>query len=210
MKKLILCCLITATISTAHAQISGYRITGARVTIKTGNDNKEWAAKVEAYLFPTLPTTYTQTWVLAQKNLTNEMKINSNTELGLTILTKDRVPWPVYNDQSIPKKPNKTFPPRTAPWLVEDLQNQGFRLLICYRPFSGLDAWKIDKVTVKLEVKKADGTPHPTLNGKTIAFTITSPPLGFGGITGTALVCEADKNLVPLTHYLTRDVCIDL
>lgn len=209
MKKIILCCVMIVIISAANAQISGYKITGARVTIKTGNDNKEWDAKVEVYLFPMPAATYSQVNTLAQKNLTNEMKVNSNTEFGLTVLTNQRVPWPVYNSRSIPPKPNKTFPSRTTPWLVEDLQKQGFRLLICYRPFSGFDAWKIDKVTVKLEIKKTDGTPHPTLNGKTIVFNITSPPLGFGAITGTALVCEADKNLLPLTNYITRDVCID-
>ncbi|HRN46755.1 MAG TPA: hypothetical protein PKW69_01875 [Niabella sp.] len=199
-----------AGINASHAQtISGYRVTGARVIIKTGNDNKEWDAKVNVFLFPIPPTIYTMVTPFGQKNLTNEMKVNSNTDFGLTELSKQRIPWPVYNSRSIPAKLNRTFPARPDPWLVEDLQKSGFRLLVCYRPFSGWDAWKIDKVTVQLEIKKQDGTPHPTLSGKTVVFNITSPPLGFGAILGTALVCETDKNLVPTTHYLTRDVCID-
>jgi hypothetical protein len=209
MKKIILCSVMAATICVANAQISGYKITGARVTIKTGNDNKELGARVAVYLFPMPAATYTMVNTFGQKNLTNEMKVNSNTEFGLTVLTKQRIPWPVYNSFSIPKKENRTFPAPTMPWLVEDLQKQGFRLLICYGRNYGYDAWKIEKVTVKLEVTKSDGKPHPTLNGKTIVFTITSPALGFGIPTAATLVCEADKNLVPLTNYLTPDVNIE-
>lgn len=206
-KMIILCCSLLASINTMQAQLSGYRITGARVTIKTGNDNKEYNAKAEVYLFPTASATYSYVQAFGQKNLSNEMKVNSSTEIGLTTLTKQRIPWPVLNDQSIPKKANRTFTSGSANWLLEDLQKQGFRLLIAYRPAVGFDAWKINQVTVKLEIKKSDGSPHPTLNNKTIVFSIASPALG--AFSGRTLVCEADKNLVPATHYLSNNICIE-
>lgn len=188
---------------------SQYIITGARVIIKTGGDAKEYPSKVRVYLFPAPATTYTYTYTLGQLNLTNAMIVNSTTEFGLTPLYQQQVPWPVYYSSGY-NGTSKTSNPYTSGshnWMLDDVQKQGLRLLIAYHPNLALDAWEIKQVTVKLEIKKADGTPHPTLNNKTIVFNITSPLLGVP--TGLALVCEADKYFTATTHYLTKDILID-
>jgi hypothetical protein len=186
-----------------------YIITGAIVTIKTGNDSKEYPSKVKVYLFPPAAATYTYTYALGQLNISNAMNVNSSTEIGLTPLNQQKIPWPVYYSPGYngTNKPSSPYTAGSHNWMLADLQKQGLRLLITYRPNIALDAWEIKQVTVKLKVEKADGSPHPTMNNKTIAFTISTPMLGVP--TGLALVCEADKNLEPTTNYLTKDILID-
>lgn len=209
MKQFILLCITVVTTFITQAQVSGYRISGARVSIKTGNDNKENPSKVQVFLFSPHANTHTQIYALGQLNFTNEMKIGSTTNIGLVPLYKQTVPWPIYfppNSIGAPKK-NKIFTSGSTNWLLEDLQRQGFRLLIAYSPNLVFDAWKIEQVVLTLEIKKADGTAHPTLDGKKIVFTISSPALG--AATGVSLICEADKNLSPTTHYLSPDIQIN-
>lgn len=191
------------------ADNSPYFITGAKVIIKTGSDAKEYPSRVRVYLFPMPAATYTYTYTLGQLNLTNAMNVNSSTEFGLMPLNQQKIPWPVYYSPgySGTNKPSNPFTSGAHSWMLDDLQRQGFRLVIAYHPNIALDAWEIKQVTVKLEIKKADGTPHPALNNKTIVFNITSPMLGVP--TGLALVCEADQSLSPATHYLTKDILTD-
>jgi hypothetical protein len=202
----------TASESTQQTQTTDntqYIITGATVTIKTGSDSKEYPSKVHIYLFPMPAPTYTYTYTLGQLNMTNAMNVNSSTDFGLTPMFKQQIPWPVYHSSAY-NGTNKASNPYTSGnknWMLSDLLQQGFRLLIAYRPNIALDAWEIKQVTVKLHIEKADHTPHPTLNNKTIVFNITSPLLGVP--TGMALVCEADKNFMPATHYLSKDILID-
>lgn len=187
-----------------------YIISGARVTITTGSDDKEYPSKVKIYLFPPAVTTYTYTYTLGQQNITNAMVVSSTSqEIGLTPLYQQKIPWPVYyapgyNGSS---KTSNPFTSGSHNWMLDDVLRQGFRLLIAYHPNLALDAWQIKQVTVKLKVEKADGSPHPTLNNKTIVFNVSTPLLGVP--TGLALVCEADKNLEPTTNYLTKDILVD-
>lgn len=186
-----------------------YFITGAMVTIKTGNDSKEYPSRVQVYLFPMPAPTYTTTYTLGQLNLTNAMYVNASTEFGLTPLNQQKIPWPVYYSPGYngTTKSSSPFISGAQKWSLADLQQQGLRLLVAYHPNIALDAWEIKQVTVKLAIEKADGTPHPTLNNKTIVFNINTPMLGVP--TGMALVCEADKNFMPTTNYLTKDILID-
>lgn len=188
---------------------SQYIITGARVIINTGSDAKEYPSKVKVYLFAPPTTTYTYACTLTQQNITNAMVVNSSTEIGLTPLYQQKVPWPVYyaGGYNGTNKPSSPFTSGSHNWMLDDLLQQGFRLLIGYHPNLALDAWEIKQVTVKLKIEKADGTPHPTLNNKTIVFNISTPMLGVP--TGMTLVCEADKNFEPTTNYLTKDIFID-
>lgn len=188
---------------------SQYFITGAVVTIKTGNDSKEYPSKVKLYLFPPTASTYTYTYALGQLNLTNAMNVNTSTEIGLTPLNQQKIPWPVSYSSGYTgtNKASSPFTSGSHNWMLADVQRQGFRLLVAYHPNVALDAWEIKQVSVKLKIEKADGTPHPTLNNKTIVFYISTPPLGVP--TGMALVCEADKDFTPTTNYLTKDILID-
>lgn len=191
------------------ADNSLYIISTARVTIKTGNDAKEYPSKIQIFLFPIPAPTYSYAYTLGQLNYTNLMVVGSSTELGLTALNKQLVPWPVSypSGYSGTNKPSHPFTSGSHNWMLSDLQQQGFRLLIAYQPNNVFDAWEIKQVTVQLEIRKADGTPHPTLNNKKIVFDISTPPLGVP--TGMALVCEADKNFMPTTNYLTKDIYIN-
>ena len=96
---------------------------------------------------------------------------------------------------------NGPFTSGSSNWLLEDLTRPGLGLRLVVNYMAGMfDAWKINQVIVKLEIKKSDGTPHPTLNGKPIVFDIKTPPLGL--LTGITLVCETDHNLIPTTSYI--------
>src|SRR5687768_6951428 len=68
--------------TTASPEVLVYKLTSARVRIRTGNDNKEFSSKVLVSL--KTKNTSNSVWSpFGQQALDNEMRINSETEFGL-------------------------------------------------------------------------------------------------------------------------------
>ena len=152
-----------------------YSLTSVRVNIRTGNDNKEFPSTVELSLI-NRNTGYFPFRQLAA-DMRNEMKSNSNTEIGL----------------------DKNFNTAPVHFTLESIQAKGLSLQIAYHPNLFTDAWKIEGVSMTLEFKDQNGTPHPTLGSRTIVFNNAS---GFLDGTNTVLFCSTDGQLIPTTSSI--------
>jgi hypothetical protein len=141
-------------IKTQPEPVSVYSLDHARLTIKTGNDNKEYPSTFLLYI-----TENSGPWgegreLFAQQNQypTGELKINSATDIPL---------------QKMPATPVDAFS-------LTNLQHKGFRFIITYSPNFFADAWKIEALTLTLEFKDQNGAMHPTMGSKTIQFNISN------------------------------------
>jgi hypothetical protein len=141
-------------VKTQPEPASVYSLDLARVTIKTGNDNKESPSTFLLYI-----TENSGAWgegreLFAQQNQypTAELKINS------------------FNDIPLQK-----FPGTAADaFSLTNLQYKGLRFVITYYPNFFADAWKIETVTLTLEFKDQNGALHPSMGTKTIQFNISN------------------------------------
>lgn len=139
---------VTTTLTDAD-----YFLSVAKVTIKTGKDNKELNSKLLISVYPVIGTdNYKKGFFL--ENYMPELKIWST------------------NEFTLPKAPgfDKSFNS------LGQYKQGGVMVDILYNtagngPFFITDAWKIDEVSVVLEFKDKYGNPHPTMPSKTIYFT---------------------------------------
>jgi hypothetical protein len=150
-----------------------YTLTSARVNIKTGNDNKEFPSEVFFQLSNGVA------FIMQQRgeNMRNEMKINSNTEFGL----------------------EKNGGVSSEGFTLESMKKKGINLRIVYFPNFLMDAWKIEGVSITLEFRDQNGTPHPTLGSKTIVFNNAT---GFLDAINKTLLCKTDEQLNPTTSSI--------
>lgn len=163
--------------TTVNPEVLVYKLTSARVKIKTGNDNKEFPSKV--YVSLRTRNTYEGVWQpFSQKNLDNEMRINSETEFGL-----------------------ERQPESTAETGLAAFQSQGLHLGIRYVPNFFADAWKIENISLVLEFKDQHGNLHPTLGNKTIVF---NNAYGFLNNEYQIIACTTDGNFAPLTAVIKK------
>jgi hypothetical protein len=154
-----------------------YTLTNARVTIGTGNDNKEFPSEVTVWLIEK-----GKGFLFNQPgaNMRNEMKSNSSTEFGL-------LKWSGKNP---------------GDFLLNEIQKTGLTLRVLYMPNLFSDAWRVEGISVTLEFKDQNGNLHPTLGSKTIAFNNTS---GFLNQWDQFFECKADGNFVPITSSILQD-----
>jgi Single strand annealing-weakened 1 len=154
-----------------------YKLTSARVNIRTGSDNKEYLSQVTVLL-----TAFGvgSSMVQPGENLRNEMKINSNFEFGL-------------------QKPHWSTPEDNR--LLTSFQKEGLLLLVHYVPNLITDAWKIEGVTLTLEFRDQYGNLHPTHGSKSIVFNNAS---GFLNYWDRKMECRADASFSPLTSSIKQ------
>jgi hypothetical protein len=161
--------------TTGTQNVPVYSLTAVRVNIRTGNDNKEFPSTVELSLINRNTGYFPFSQPAA--NMRNEMKINSNTEIGL----------------------DKNSNTASQHFTLQSIQENGLSLQIVYHPNFFMDAWKIEAVSMTLEFKDQNGNPHPTLGSKTIVFNNAS---GFLDGSNTVLFCSTDGQLVPTTSSI--------
>ncbi len=154
-----------------------YTLTSARVTIKTGNDNKEYLSQVTVLLNA---SAVGSSMVQPGENMRNEMKINSNFEFGLL-----KPYWSTSEDNR----------------LLSSFQKEGLLLTIHYLPNLITDAWKIEGVTLTLEFRDQNGNLHPTHGNKTIVFNNAS---GFLNYWDRKMECRADASFTPLNSSIKQ------
>lgn len=155
-----------------------YSLTAATLKIQTGADNKEYPSQVAMELY----NRKTSGILLHQpfQNNTIEFKSNQESTFGLDM-------HPHTN---------------AADMTLESIAQSGLALRLYYQPNWGTDAWKIEGVTVVLEFKDQNGTPHPTLGRKTITFNNAT---GFLNAWDHVLTCFTDGALRPTTSAISKN-----
>lgn len=160
-----------------------YFLAVAKVTLKTGKDNKENGSNLILRVYPAAGT---DNWRKGynQENYKSELKVWSTNDFTL--------PRAAAFDQNFNSLAN--------------YKQTGIMVDINYNtvgngPFFGLDAWKIEEVSVTLEFKDKNGNPHPTMGSKTIYFTDSNMYLDF---KKWQLYCKTDPYFTALTPFITN------
>jgi hypothetical protein len=172
---------------------TAYYLTAAKVSIVTGNDNKEQPSRASIMLntadggcWPSDKTT--GGCGLYDFNLStlikNEYKVNSVTDISLTTAYQFPASYPGGAGEGW----------RYINLSLTGIQTYGLVLYVNYDPNFFLDAWKIERLTLTLEFKDLHGNAHPTMGTVTIPFNNASALLNSNNRT---LKCEADKFLMP-------------
>ncbi|HTE31380.1 MAG TPA: hypothetical protein VK666_13460 [Chryseolinea sp.] len=166
--------------NTGNQSIPVYSLTSVRISIRTGNDNKEFPSEVgvSLWLKNQAGYDYTKNCLFLVNKLKNEMRINSSTEFGLG-----------------------KYDVSTEKFTLYALQRDGLKLTIEYIPNFFMDAWKIEGIVLTLEFRDQNGNLHPTLGTKAIAF---NDAYGFLNGEYRAMVCLADNNLNSLTSSIVK------
>lgn len=175
-----------------------YKLTGVRVKINTGRDNKE--SPSEVYTKFSLPDQAASSYcAFAQWNLQNEMPINSEIEVGLRKYTNANLS--ISSTKLTMSNPEEL---RTGAndITLSAIQTHGSRLMIKYYPHLFTDAWRIENVTLLLEFKDANGNPHPSHGSKTLSFANAKTFLN--GFNERYLVCEIGTDLSPMVSYTKK------
>jgi len=152
----------TVTKSTEPEPI--YSLTAARITVKTGNDNKEQPSKVSINIDENDGIWGQGRLLFYPSNnneFTSEIKINSTFEFPL--IKYGNVPADAFT--------------------LTNLQGKGLKFTIYYMPNFGLDAWKIESVSLQIEFKDQFGRLHPTYGNVTLQYPVTN-----GLLTGNKVV----------------------
>jgi len=175
-----------------------YLLAVVQVSIKTGTDNKESLSNISIEL--SVPDS--AFGIFAQHNLTNELKSNSYTTIGLGNSTS-------YTSGFHPNSiPTIYYTKATGIQHIRlsDVEKYGLGLRIIYKPNFFADAWKIENVDLRLEFKDVNGNLHPVLGQKTIQFSNAATFLD--NYDKRILICTADKYFNPLTSFVTKDFSI--
>jgi hypothetical protein len=161
---------------------TAYYLSGVKVTIKTGQDNKEFPSKlyIEFWIKGIASWDYKNGCLFKVHNLANELHSNSSVELGLENYGGD-----------------------AEKFRLENLQNKGVFLKISYLPNFFLDAWKIENISLTLEFKDRSGSPHPVFGSKTISF---SNAFGFLNNEYDHMICAFDAAFNPLTASIEKNI----
>lgn len=171
----------TTLASTTTTAAPVYSLTSARVSIRTGQDNKEFPSRV-----------YIEVWqkdhpggalygphcLYKIHDLKNEMAVNSTTDLGM-----DKVSG------------------ASEKFLLSTIQQYGLELSVGYLPNFFMDAWKIENITWTLEFRDQNGNLHPTFGNKIISF---SNAKGFLNNEYTIMKCFTDQYFNPLTASIEK------
>ncbi|MFT3822886.1 MAG: hypothetical protein QM731_03155 [Chitinophagaceae bacterium] len=168
--------------TTAAPSDADYFLAVAKITIKTGNDNKDNGAKLILRVYPATGTdNYRKGY--CQENYTRELKKWAT----------DEIPLPRAGEF------NQSFNS------LANYKQTGIMVDILYDtwggPYPPLDAWKIEEVSVTLEFKDKEGKSHPTMGSKIIHFPNSNQYLDF---TKWHLFCKTDQYMNPLTPFITK------
>lgn len=159
-----------------------YFLSVARITIKTGNDNKDAGAKLILRVYPTTGTdNYRKGYLL--DSYTQELKKWGNDEIPL--------PRASEFDQSFNSLAN--------------YKQTGVMVDVLYDtwggPYPPLDAWKIEEISVTLEFRDKNQNLHPTMGSRIIHFPNSNPYLDF---TKWHVFCKTDQYFNPLPISVTK------
>lgn len=166
---------------TTTSNPSVYSLVSVRVTIQTGNDNKEFPSAVYLTLWTKnhQGADYPRDCLFNLANYKNEMRSNSNTDLGLEKYTNG-------GEEKL---------------TLDAIQRTGLVLSIGYTPNFFMDAWKIEGVTITLQFKDQYGNFHPTMGTKTLRF---SNAIGFLNNEYYYMNCTIDQSINALNAAIEK------
>lgn len=141
----------SGTTTTPVKTDADYFLSVVTATIKTGNDNKEYPSLLNIHVYCGSMTKDNHHGFLLH-SFTNELKKNSTMPLVIEQIATSR---------KYDTKENS----------LAAYKQKGLRFYLAYVANLGLDAWKIESISLKLEFKDAAGNPHPTMGQKTVNFT---------------------------------------
>lgn len=174
---------------------ASYFLSSVKVTIGTGSDNKESLSNLSIEL--SVRNNNFQCY--AQNNVTNELKTNTSTTIGLE---KSNSYTSGDNPANLTTRYSNSATGSQNISLAA-VESNGLSLRIIYKPNFFADAWKIETVSVTLEFRDANGNLHTTSGQKTFTFTNTSTFLD--NFDKRILICTADNYFKPLTSFVTKD-----
>jgi hypothetical protein len=167
----------------AAANDADYFLAVAKISVKTGKDNKEKGSKLILRVYPAAGA---DNWRrgYSQENFSDELKIWNTDYFTL--------PRAATFDQNFNSLAN--------------YKQTGIMVDINYNtvgngPFFALDAWKIEEIVITLEFKNKNGDPHPAMGSKIISFTGSDMYLDF---KKWQLYCKTDQYFNPLTPFITN------
>jgi|GEM_PF-3484521 len=128
-----------------------YTLNSVKVSIQTGNDNKENGASM-IFFVREKTGVWGQGADLFQGGSKSELKVNSTTELIL-----DKVPATT-----------------AASYTLENLQARGLYFAVYYSPNFLTDAWKIEAITITLEFKDQYGNLHSSFGNRVVQYNISN------------------------------------
>ena len=179
-----------STITARAVKNSEYFLTSAKITVQTGNDNKE-ANNSLVYIYVGVAN-YNEHMAFADKNgYAPEIRVNSTTEL--------------LPNSSLDPDYHSLYSPYNS---VCFYKQRGLAVTVYYDNKAwATDAWKINSISVTVEFKDAKGNPYP--NPAYASKTITFPVNGLLGyragddITNNknqlrVLMMGTDENFNPL------------
>ena len=179
-----------ATITARGIRNADYFLTSAKITVQTGNDNKE--ANNSLVYFKVGVANYNEHMAFADKNgYAPEIRVNSTTEL--------------LSNSSLDPDYHSLYSPYNS---VCFYKQRGLAVTVFYDNKAwATDAWKINSISVTVEFKDANGNPYP--NPAYASKTITFPVNGLLGyragddITNNknqlrVLMMGTDENFNPL------------
>lgn len=157
-----------------------YSLTSVKVSIKTGNDNKEFPSGLYIDLWQKgYPGAYYREYCLFKiHDYKNELPSNSNTQIGL-----EKYDGPVEKH------------------LLTTIQQKGLELTVYYLPNFFLDAWRVESIICTFEFKDQNGNLHPTLGNKVIIFPNSK---GFLNNDYHSFKCIIDQNLNGLSASIVK------
>ncbi len=171
--------------STPQLTDADYFLSVARVTLKTGKDNKEVNSKLYVSVYPVEGTDNWKKGYTLDSYLP-ELKIWSTQQFTL--------PKASGFDQSF----NSLAHYKQAGVMVDILYNTAGN-----GPFFITDAWKIDEISVTLEFKDKSGNPHPTMPSKTLYFYGDSNDM-YLDFAKWHLYCKTDEFFNTLPTFITK------
>lgn len=152
-------------------QDATYYLTGAKVTLKTGNDNKDGGAKLSLLVYPVSGGQYWGNF-FRMDDYTGELKKGTAISLNL------------------PKAPG------FKNYTLDQYKQNGLEVDVIYNsqggPFPLTDAWALDQVSVELEFRDQNGTlapPIPAITWENINTLMT---------TKKKIYCKTDSFWKPL------------
>jgi len=153
----------TTTQPPAAATPRAYYLVSARVRVATGDDNKELQSGAEVRIFK---LSYTPGGASP-----GDFKAYPGQRLLFETRDEPRREFKVNSTNEIDLKSIYSLNYQAVDIMLGYVEPYGFKAVITYFPNFPLDAWRINNVTVVLEIKDRNGNPHPYMGYREILFS---------------------------------------
>lgn len=153
----------TTTQPPAATTAPAYFLVSAKVRVATGDDNKELQSVAGVKIFK---LSYTPGGASP-----GDFKAYPGQRLLFETRDEPRREFKVNSTNEIDLKSIYSFNYQPVDIMLGYVEPYGFKAVITYSPNFPLDAWRINNVTIVLEIKDRNGNPHPYMGYREILFS---------------------------------------